>query len=197
MSRVVAASAVLLCTITWCAGCAHTAYVRGIAGNDAAEIPAPGAAICVALGPEAMEWEFNDELAEKLGKLLLRRGFTLTHSSNPDYFLFFEFERESLMTRIRLEPLGGIRTGIHTAHQEGPYDLTLSLRLVEAAAYHETGLEEFVWVGGAVLSEVPTESPKFVDMLLVAAMKQFPRDTGVTVKTRIGLYDSDAKSLRR
>jgi hypothetical protein len=141
--------------------------------------------------------DLNKEISEKIGKLLLRRGYALTHSSNPDYFLFFEFERESLMTRVRFEPLGGIRSGIHTTHQEGPYDLTLSLRLVEAKAYHDTGLEKFVWVGGAVLAEVPTESPKFVDLLLVAAMKHFPRDTGVTLKTKIGLYDSDAKTLRK
>jgi len=188
--------AVFLCAITLLTGCAHTAYVRGVAGADF-KTPPPGASVCVALGPEAQEWDFNEEIAEKIGLLLTRRGYAVTDSTDPDYFLFFEFDRKSLMTRVRLEPLGGVQSGIHTAHQEGPYDLSLSLRLVEAGAYHDKGLEEFAWVGGAVLSEVPTESPKFVDALLVAAMKQFPKDTGATLKTRIGLYDSDARTLRR
>ena len=197
MTKVAAGSAVLLCTFGLLAGCAHTAYVRGVAGADAGEPPPQGGSICIALHPEGPESELDGEITEKIGRLLVRKGFALTHSSEADYFLFFEFERKSLMTRVRLEPLGGVRTGIHTTHQEGPFDLTLSLRLVEAGLYHEKGLEEFVWVGGAVLSEVPTESPKFVDLLLVAAMKQFPKDTGATLKTRIGLYDSDAKRLRR
>lgn len=197
MRRFAPGFAVLLCTIALLAGCAHTAYVRGVAGADSGGPPQPGASVCVALGPEAQEWDFNGEITEKLGKLLTRRGYTLADSTDPDYFLFFEFERKSLMTRVRLEPLGGVQSGIHTAHQEGPYDLTLSLRLIEAGVYHEEDLEEFAWVGGAVLSEVPTESPKFVDVLLVAAMKQFPKDTGATLKSRIGLYDSDARSLRK
>ena len=196
MARITAVSAILLCTLGILAGCAHNAYVRGVVGAGAAD-PPPGASVCVALAPDAEEWEINDEIAEKVGRLLVKRGYSLTHSSDPDYFLFFEFERKSLMTRVRLEPLGGIQTGIHTAHQEGPFDLTLSLRLVEAGAYHEKGLDEFTWVGGAVLSEVPTESPKFVDLLLVAAMKQFPSDTGTTLRTKIGLYDSDARTLRK
>jgi len=197
MTRITAAFAVLLLAVGILAGCAHTAYVRGVAGAEGADPPPAGASICVALAPEAPEWEINEDIAEKIGRLLVRKGFTLTDSSDSDYFLFFEFERKSLMTRVRLEPLGGIQTGIHTAHQEGPFDLTLSLRLVEAGAYHDKGLEEFAWVGGAVLSEVPTESPKFVDRLLVAAMKQFPRDTGTTLRTKIGLYDSDARTLRK
>jgi hypothetical protein len=197
MTRVAAGFAILLCTFSLLAGCAHTAYVRGVAGAEGLEPPRPGASICVALAPEGPESSLDEEITEKIGLLLVHRGYTLTHSSNADYFLFFEFECKSLMTRVRLEPLGGVRTGIHTAHQEGPFDLTLSLRLVETGLYHEKGLEEFVWVGGAVLSEVPTESPKFVDLLLIAAMKQFPKDTGTTLKTKIGLYDADAKSLRR
>jgi len=151
----------------------------------------------VALAPDAKEWDFNAELTSKLGTLLTRKGYTLGDSDSADYFLFYEFDRKTLMTRVRLEPLGGVQSGIHTAHQEGPFDLTLSLRLVDAEVYHHKGLEEFVWVGGAVLSEVPTESPKFVDMLLVAAMKQFPKDTGATVRSRIGLYDAAARSLRK
>jgi len=196
MSRVAPGSVALLCAIVLFTGCAQTAYVRGVAGADAVA-PPPGASICVALAPEATEWDIDQELTEKIGRLLARRGYTVTNSTDADYFLFYEFDRKTLMTRVRLEPLGGVRTGIHTTHQEGPFDLTLSLRLVEVGAYHERGLEDFVWVGGAVLSEVPTESPKFVDLLLVAAMKQFPRDTGTTLKTRIGLYNPDAKTLRR
>jgi hypothetical protein len=70
------------------------------------------------------------------------------------------------------------------------------LRLVRSDRYHESGLSQPSWVGGAVLNEAPTESPKFVDTLLVAAMKAFPEETGETEKHRMGMYHPDAKELR-
>jgi hypothetical protein len=191
-----AVSAVLL-PVLLLAGCAHTAYVRGIAGESAgAEVPA-GSSICVAVGPSAPESEINDEIRRKLERLLVEKGFAATNSTDADYFLFFEFDRDSMMTRVRFEPFSGVQGGLHTTRKEGPFDLTIGLRLVGTSAYHKTGLEEYAWAGGAILTEVPTESPKFVDMLLVAAMKPFPDDTGETVKARIGLYDSRAKKLRQ
>lgn len=197
MSRVAPASVALLCTIGLLTGCAHTAYVRSVAGPEAGDAPSPGASICVALTPGAVEWDMSNEITEKIGRLLARKGYTATSSTDADYFLFYEFDRKTLMTRGRLEPLGGVSTGIHTTRQEGPFDLTLSLRLVKAGTYHDEDADGFVWVGGAVLREVPTESPKFIDLLLVVALKQFPKDTGTTIKTRIGLYDPNAKALRR
>ena len=87
-------------------------------------------------------------------------------------------------------------SGLHTTKKAGPFDLTLTLRLVEAEAYHETGLDEFVWAGAAVLPEAPTESTKLVHLLLVAAMEPFPEDTGQAIKVKIDFYDQRAKQLR-
>jgi hypothetical protein len=155
------------------------------------------AAICVAVSPDAPEWPENDEIRRKIDMLVVEKGFTTTTSADAEYFLFFEFNRKTMMTRVRYEWFEGTQSGMHTTRQEGPFDLTLGLKLIEKSAYEAERMEEFVWVGGAVLAEVPTESPKFIDMLLVAALRPFPDDTGKTVKAKVGLYDSTAKRLRQ
>jgi len=184
----------LICALS---GCAYTAHVRGVMGPEQlTEVP-EGALICVAADPDAGEMELSREITDKLEMLLSRKGYKPAISSEAEYFLFFDFGRKSLITRVGLQPLGGIRSGIRTYGKEGPFDLTLSLRLVEASAYHETGLQEFSWAGGAILSSTPTESCKFADLILVAAMKYFPNDTEEVRKVKIGLYDFRARRLRR
>ena len=140
--------------------------------------------------------EFSREITGKLEMLLSKQGYKPSISAEAEYFLFFDFRCKPLITRVGLKPLGGIRSGIKTYGKKGPFDLTLALRLVEASSYQEKGLEEFVWAGGAILSSVPTESDKFADLLLVAAMKYFPEDTGEVRKTKLGLYDFRARRLR-
>jgi hypothetical protein len=184
----------LICAVS---GCAYTAHVKGVMGPEQqAEIPA-GALICVAVDPDADEEALSGEITGKLEMLLAKQGYRSSNSSDAEYFLFFDFRRKSLITRVGLEPQGGIRSGIKTYEKEGPYDLTISLRLVEVSSYHDTGLQKFVWAGGAILSSTPTESSKFADLLLVAAMKYFPTDTAEVRKIKIGLYDFRARHLRR
>jgi hypothetical protein len=178
-------------------GCTHTAYVRGVAGPAEPARVATDAPICVAVAPDAPEWPENDDIQRKIDMLVVEKGFTTTTSDKAVYYLFFEFNRKSMMTRVRYEWFEGMQSGMHTTRQEGPFDLTLGLKLIEKSAYDADRMEEFVWVGGAVLAEVPTESPKFVDMLLVAALRPFPIDTGKIVKAKIGLYDKNAKRLRK
>jgi hypothetical protein len=197
MKKLFPALLLLLGLVNLFTGCAYTAHVRGVAGEDTTgEIPQE-ALICVAVDPEAPEVEHSKEITRKLEKLLSRQGYRPSTSSDAEYFLFFDLESKPLITRAGLEPLGGIRSGIKTYEKEGPYDLTLSLRLVESSSYHERGTEQFVWVGGAILSSAPTESCMFIDLILVAAMKYFPEDTGEVRKTKIGLYDFRARRLRK
>jgi hypothetical protein len=179
-------------------GCSsHYAYVRGVTGDfDDRPVP-PNAAICVAISPDAKEWEHNDEIAKDLEKLLLHRGYRTTNSTNADYFLFFEFDRKSMMTRARFDWFGGVQSGMHTTKREGPFDLSLSLRLVRSEAYHNAKMEEFTWAGAAVLAEAPTESRKLVDLLLVAAMETFPEDNGEAERMKLGFYDDRARLIRK
>jgi hypothetical protein len=188
--------AILVLALVSVPGCAYTAHVRGVAGDEPGDRPPPGSSINVSSDPNGTPWDENPEITRKLESLLGRKGFTLTNSTEADYYLFFEFDRESLMNRIRFEPFSGIEGGIHTTRKEGPYDLSLSMRLVRAADYQQTGMETFVWTGGAILCDVPTESPKFTDLLLVAAMRAFPFETGKTLKVRLALHDSTVRSIR-
>lgn len=191
------ACAFLLGTVAVLSGCtAHRAYVRGVAGDNVETPLPPDAAICVAVIPEGLDWKINGEITRDIETLLLSKGYRIADSSNAHYFLFFEFDREAMMERARFELSGGMSSGLHTIKKQGPFDLTLTLRLVEADAYHETGLSEFVWAGAAVLPEAPTESTKLVHLLLVAAMEPFPEETGKTIKRKIDFYDQQAKQLR-
>jgi len=196
MIRIARALAASLALIPLLAGCTHTAYVRGVAGPAESARVSTDTAICVAVSPDAPAWPENDIIRRNIERLLVEKGFSTTTSAEAEYFLFFEFNRKSMMTRVRFEWFQGTQSGMHTSRQEGPFDLTLGLKLIEKTAYEAERMEEFVWVGAAVLAEVPTESPKFVDMLLVAALKPFPNDTGKIVKAKVGLYDSTAKRLR-
>lgn len=190
-------ASLLLLFVFMATACAYTAHVRAVIGpEEHVEVP-QGARICVAIDPEAGEMADSEEFSAKLESLLSRQGYQPSNSTEAEYFLFFEYGSKPLMTRAGIRPLGGIRSGIKTYEKEGPFDLTLSLRLVEASAYHESGLEKFIWAGGAILSSAPTESSKFADLLLVATMKYFPIDTDEVRKTKIGLYDYRARRLRR
>jgi hypothetical protein len=197
MNKALVASILLPSLICALVGCAYTAHVQGIMGYaQQSEIP-DAALICVAVDPEVGEVELSKEITKKLEILLSRKGFKPANSSEAEYFLFFDFERRPLMSHVGLTPIGGIKSGIRTYSKEGPFELTLSLRLVESSSYLEKGLEEFSWAGGAIMSNTPTESTKFADMLLVAAMKYFPLETAEVRDVKIGLYDFRARRLRR
>jgi hypothetical protein len=197
MNRIVPASAMLILLLLTTTGCALTAHVRGMAGPEELSTVPPGAKICVTPYPETADPENADFITEGIELLLLNKGYEAVPSNEAEYFLFFDFERKPLITRVRLEPIGGGRSGISTERKEGPFDVTISLKLVEAAAYHETGTGEFIWIGGAVLGNTPTESPKFIDLLLLAATKHFPKDTGRVVEVKLRLYEHGARQLRR
>jgi hypothetical protein len=197
MKRTLLPSVILLAVILATTGCALTAHVRGLAGPEERGAVPPGARVCVATHPKVDEPQYADTIADSIELLLSEMGYVPSTSNETEYFLFFDFERKPLITRVRLEPIGGGRSGISTERKEGPFDLTLSLKLVEAGAYHETGVEEWSWVGGAILGNAPTESPKFVDLLLVAGMKYFPEDTGKVVEVKLHLYERGARQLRR
>jgi len=146
------ACAVLLAAVALFSGCsAYRAYVRGVAGDNVEAPVPPNAAICVAVIPDGKEWKINGEITRDIETLLLHKGYRIVDSSNAEYFLFFEFEREAMMTRSRFELSSGMASGMHSIKKEGPFDLTLTLRLIEANAYHQAGLAEFVWAGAAVL----------------------------------------------
>lgn len=197
MKKLFSASLLLLGLVNLLGGCAYTAHVRGVAGAET-QLPVPdGALICVAVDPEVAEMEHAKEITGKLETLLSRKGYRPSTSTDAEYFLFFDFESKPLITRAGLEPIGGLKSGIKTYEKEGPYDLTLSLRLVAASAYHEKGVEDFAWAGAAILNSAPTESCMFIDLILVAAMKYFPHDTEHVRKTKIGVYDFRARRLRR
>ena len=102
-----------------------------------------------------------------------------------------------MMANMKLELLGGRRKGMETVRRGGPYVHSLRLTLIEANAESESIVERaIVWEGGAVMTG-PTESQKFHDLLIIAAVDQLGKTTDDSVVARMSLNDTRAKRLRK
>jgi hypothetical protein len=176
-------------------GCAYTVHVRGVQFDEQTEVTPQAAALCVEPSPDLDQ--SAPDLQAKIERLLAEQGFRIVERNAADYFLLYHFGIESVDQRMNLEPTtGGVRAGMQTSFREGPFEHTLSLRIVNAEPFRKEGSEEIIWAGGAVLDGAPTESEKFDDMLLVAMFKHFPLDTGETLTERMSLDSPKAKRLR-
>jgi hypothetical protein len=188
------ASATLLLILCAAPGCAYRIHVRGVVEPDRPLDLPQGAAICVKAHPDAETQEQVQETARKIAKLLTERRHKAVSPSDADYFLFYEYDREGLMGASVLHPVTGPRTGMMTVRTEAPFVYTLSLSLVDAEEYRSSETPASLWAGGAVLSNTPVRSPHIIDMLLAAAFRYFPKDTGKTVEVMLNL---NAPSVRR
>jgi len=178
------------------AGCSYKVHVRGVevvpGGAEAS-----GRAIWIGPTPEtAGEDASVARMAPKLRWLLERRGYHVVSIEDADLALLFSSEIQPMVSRMRLQPPAGGMSGMTTVYREGPYERTLSLRLVRAAPFRKDQTEDTIWTGGAVLHGAPTESAKFEDAVLLAVFKQFPHDTGETIAVNVHLDSPQARKLR-
>jgi hypothetical protein len=176
-------------------GCALHVYVAGVPVSDAGESLPAGAALCTGRDPEAPASDADAEIATHLDWLLSQRGFTVTEPAAADYCLLYGHEVDPLMATMRLQFMQGVKGGIESVRRQGPFNYSLSLRLVEASAFRTGSAPDSLWHGGAVISEAPTRSPRNIDLLLVALLEQFPRDTQGTLKKRMHRTDSRVRRL--
>jgi hypothetical protein len=177
-------------------GCGHKIYVVGANGPSYAQEIATGAKLCVVRSPDSEGQTFDEQVKKKVEALAEFKGYSNAASSEAEYYLFYDYKIKALKTVARFQPHSGTKSGITTVKREGPFTHTLSLRLVNGAAYRDGEIEEIVWQGGAVFHDVPTQGTKFHDMLLVAAFELFPEDSSETLKIKMTRGDVRTKQLR-
>jgi hypothetical protein len=176
-------------------GCAYSVWVRGVREPGQVDLTPP-LAIAVARDPQAAP-DADRGLAVKVERLLDQRGYRVVPQSEAAMVLFFDYEIKDMLARKYLMPVSGTSGGLITTASEGPFNHTLSLSLVDGKSYRDDiSKADFLWSGGAVFNAAPVASPRIVDLLLVAAFDHFGKDTGTSLKTRIGLNDRRARRLR-
>ena len=110
--------------------------------------------------------------------------------------LLVDYDKEAMLGRKQVEPLSGVSSGMHSVRREGPYSHKLSVNVMNAEPFRAHRESEIVWAGGAVTEMTSLNSPKTVDLLLVAVFERFGEDTGETLDIRLGFNDPRALDLR-
>ena len=185
-------------------GCGHAVLVKGVETAETKPVIPRGTSFFVEGEPGAAaevgraEVEADRaEVTRKIEGLLEDRGYTVTSQSDADYSLRYSYEITPLLGKMSLEHLkGGPHMGMGTVRREGPFNHRLYLWVAEVASGVGQEEPQTVWAGGGILNGAPTDSSRFLDLLLVATFKHFLKDTGDTLETRITLSDPRVRRLR-
>ncbi len=179
-------------------GCGYKVFVKGVTPGDPPATFLAGASFHV---QESDETDTSDDYGEvttqeKIGQLLHERGYVISTEEDADYILIFDYDKEAMLGKKQVEPLGGHQSGMHSVRREGPYSHKLSVNVLHAEAFRTHHESEVAWAGGAVTEMTSLHSPKTVDLLLVAVFERFGEDMGQTEHVRLGLNDPRALDLR-
>lgn len=193
--RIPARLTVMLVAALACS-CAQRVYSVGTA-NVEEPGPASGATVQILREPTSEPSQFDEAIERKLVRALRTTPYQVAGAQDSDHFLYYDYRSYAMMATSKLEMLSGGRKGIATTHKGGPYVHSLRLTLVEADDEASTPSERsIVWEGGAVLNG-STESQKYQDLLIVAAVGQLGKTTKETVVARMSLNDIRARRLRK
>ena len=179
-------------------GCAHRVYTIGVDNPENAVEIASGSTVAVMKLPGRTAFEHDPDLERKMTWVLADHGFQIAAAEEAEYLVLYEYRISDKMSYMSLELLRGPQEGMVTVRRGGPYVHTLEVRLVEAEVYHDNRYEDsLIWQGGAVIGDVPTTSPKFHDMLVVAALDKLGECNIDGDTMRMSLNDAQARRLRR
>lgn len=193
LSRFILVAAVIVVLTS----CAQRVYTIGVDNPANQEDVCAGATISVKKLPDRAPFEHDAELERKIGRLLEGQGYRVTEPAVADYHLLYEYRVQGKMAEMKLELLTGAAGGMQTVRRGGPYTHVLELRVVEAPLYDDNRYaESLVWEGGAVLDDVPTNSTRFHDVVLVAAFDRLGECNLDGGQVLISLNDSDVRRLR-
>jgi hypothetical protein len=190
--------AVIVIAAVGVAGCSQNIYVRGVREPGAGRIGTI-TPLYVELEKGSDDPDRDRELAAKLERVLMDKGFAIVPKSEAAAYLYFEYDIEDLVQRKYLQAIPGSTSGMKTVPAEGPFVHRLSVSVVRAKSNPtpDPPSTDVLWVGGAVLNATSIRSPDVVDVLIVALFDYFPDDTGKTLRVRIEMGDSRAEDLRR
>lgn len=178
-------------------GCGHAILVKGVDVAEARPVIPQGTSFAVEKDSSAEGETDRAKVARKIEELLEEKGHEVTSSPDADFSIRYAYEITPLLGKMSLEPIvGSTHQGIRTVRREGPFNHRLYVWVTEAGP--GVGEEEplTVWAGGGILNGAPTDSPRFLDLVLVATFEHFLEDTGETLETRLQLGDARAQRLR-
>jgi hypothetical protein len=178
------------------AGCSYPVYVRGVQVEAKADIP-PGSSINVRLMPDADHSDRDEAILKKIEYMVAKRGYVTASESDAEYILLFRCDLQAMVHRMSLDAPGGGRAGMVTTSKPGPFERSLLLHIVEAPPFRKDQTEQVVWAGSSIIHDAPTDGPIFEDMLVEAAFRHFPVDTGETLKVKLRTSSPSVKRLSR
>jgi hypothetical protein len=179
-------------------GCAHRVYTIGVDNPDNALELGASSTVAVKKLPGRAAFEYDPDIERKLARVLAEQGFEIAPEDDAEFFILYEYRVADKMAHMNLELLRGATEGIRTVRRGGPYVHTLEVRLVEAETYRDDRYNDsLIWEGGAVVGDVPTMSPKFHDMLVLAALEQLGKCNLDGDSVRMSLNSTEVQRLRQ
>jgi hypothetical protein len=203
----------------------YTIQMNGYTDPGASAPLRPGRSFFIMENPEAKNPLLDKEIRDKITKLLLTQGYAVTTLDKADYYLFFRYgmgEPRSVSTTTP-DSYGGIGWGMgygwggwggrsgwggpsvyvgmpwggYSADSATLYDRWLQLNVVEGPAYRTQKISRPVWVGEAHSVGASSDLRTVLNFLLVAAFKEFGKNTGQAVTTEINAQNPEVVVLTR
>ncbi len=195
-------------------GCAwartYQVQVNGYTDSAGPLLP-PGASLFIIEDKKAENPALEKELKDKIDNLLVKHGYQLTSHDKAQFYVTFAYGLGPPQTIKVFAPLGpgvgfdledfGYNAYLPTRY--GPYgtkkvtlnDRWLRLTVVEGKYYRETGKSQPVWVGEARSIGPSSDLREVISPLLIAAFKEFGKNTGRAVLIRIKENDPLVREL--
>jgi hypothetical protein len=211
----------VLAGLLFLVGCGVTRYVVQANGYLDPRAPvslAPGAAMAVVENPKARNPLLEKEIAAKINRLLAAHGYRVVPYEQADYYLFFLYGIGPPEAAAATGPpvSVGLGIGVGTWHGGGGfiglgtpypyypyaypaepvYGRWLTLKVVEAKPYRQSGQAPALWVGEARSVGTSSDLREVINALLLAAFQQFGKNTGKAVKVEVGVEDPKYRELQ-
>ncbi len=207
-----------LSLIALCLPCCSTAPTYNIKFNGYTDpsspgLISPGVSFCVVENAQAKNPLLENEIKEKLNKLLTSRGFSITSYEKADYYLFFDYgmtspSSVSVTTPDYYGSIGwgwGYGWGGPSVYMGIPYggygtattlyDRWLLIKVVEGRPYRTQKISRPVWVGEARSVGASSDLRTVLNYLLVAEFKEFGKNTGKAITMDINAEDPELTTL--
>ena len=200
-------------------GCAsaitYQVQMNGYTDNAALAPFVPGASFYVIENKEAQNPLLDQEVKAKIDKLLEQYGYPLVSRDEADYYLFFSYGLGAPQSVSVNVPSWGVGIGFGTGYcgpgaaygfywpgycpyyteTQALYNRWLRLKVVEGKYYRETGKSHTVWVGEARSTGTSSDLREVLNPLLIAAFKQFGKNTSKAVSTNVNQKDPRFQEL--
>jgi len=203
--------------LTGCSlGPVYNVKVNGYAEPGATRPLKPGGSFFVIANKEAKNPLLENEVRDKIIKLLLSHGYPHTTYEKADYYLFFAYglgEPRSVSV-VAPDYYGGVGWGMGCGWG-GPafsvmlppwggytsdaaiYDRWLLINVVDGPAYRTRQASQPVWVGEARSTGTSSDLRTVLNYLLAADFQEFGKNTGKAVSIDLKEQDPAVFSLTR